>query len=114
MSKSADNTIGLQEEPSSMYRKAMQIDDGVIFRFFALLSRRSTDDIATLQREHASGRDPREIKALFARELVERFHGAEAAERTARAFDRVYGKGAASAVPDDVPTIILTPTGAVV
>ena len=41
MSKSADNYIGLQEEPLAMFRKAMQIDDDVVFRFFELLSSRS-------------------------------------------------------------------------
>jgi tyrosyl-tRNA synthetase len=110
MSKSADNYIGLQEEPKSMYRKAMQIDDGVIFRFFDLLSSRSTEAIASLRRDQASGRNPREIKTIFARELVERFHGAEAAERTAGEFDRVY---AGDAIPEDVPTVQLSPTGAV-
>ena len=42
-----------------------------------------------------------EIKALFAREMVERFHGADAAERAAAEFARVYAK---DAVPDDVAT----------
>jgi tyrosyl-tRNA synthetase len=104
MSKSANNYIGLQEDPTSMYRKAMQIDDGVIFGFFELLSRRSADEIAALKGEQAKGRNPMEIKALFAREIVERFHGAPAAEQTARAFEQVYAK---DALPDDVPTVQL-------
>jgi tyrosyl-tRNA synthetase len=93
-----------------MYRKAMQIDDGVIFRFFDLLSSRTTEAISALRQDHAAGRNPMEIKALFARELVERFHGAEAAERTERQFERVYGK---DAVPDEVPTVRLAPAGGV-
>jgi tyrosyl-tRNA synthetase len=110
MSKSADNYIGLQEEPLEMYRKTMQIDDEVIFRFFALLSRRSTSEIEALKRDRDAGRNPMEIKALFARELVERFHGDEAAERTAGEFERVYGK---DAVPDAVPEVTLSPSGGV-
>ncbi|MCL2451080.1 MAG: tyrosine--tRNA ligase, partial [Polyangiaceae bacterium] len=110
MSKSADNYIGLQEEPAAMYRKAMQIDDGVIFRFFDLLSGRPTDAIAALREEREAGRNPMEIKALFARELVERFHGGDAAERTAREFDRVYLSK--DAVPDEVPVIVLAPVAA--
>src|SRR5579859_7585496 len=77
MSKSADNYIGLQEDPAQMYRKAMQIDDDVVFRFFRLLSGRSTAEIEALERDRRAGRNPREIKGLFAREIVERFHGAE-------------------------------------
>ena len=34
-----------------------------------------------------------EIKALFAREIVERFHDAAAAERAASEFERVYAQG---------------------
>jgi tyrosyl-tRNA synthetase len=108
MSKSADNWIGIQEDPSTMYRKAMQIDDEVVFRFFELLSRRTNDQIAALRREKAGGRNPREIKALFAHELVERFHGAQVAERTAREFERVYAEGA---VPDKILEVEVIPAG---
>jgi tyrosyl-tRNA synthetase len=41
-----------------------------------------------------------EIKALFAREMVERFHSRNAAEQAAAEFAKVYS---ADAVPDDVP-----------
>src|SRR5262245_23823999 len=76
MSKSAYNYIGLTEPPVDMYRKAMQIDDQVIWRFFELLSARSSSDIAALR----SGNDPLAAKASFASEIVERFHG----DRSAR------------------------------
>jgi tyrosyl-tRNA synthetase len=110
MSKSADNYIGLQEDPADMYRKAMQIDDAVIFRFFRLLSQRSILEIEALERDAAAGRNPREVKALFAREIVARFHDADAAERTAVAFERAYAK---DAVPDDVPRVEVAPAGGV-
>ncbi len=107
MSKSADNYIGVQEPPESMYRKAMQVGDDVVFRFFELLSRRSNEELAALKEDRASGRNPREIKALLARELVERFHGAAAAEHAALEFERVYSN---DAVPEDVPVFEVTPT----
>jgi tyrosyl-tRNA synthetase len=110
MSKSADNYIGIKEDPAAMYRKSMQIDDDVIFKFFDLLSQRTNDEIEALRRDKAAGRNPMEIKALFAREIVERFHGAHAAERAAHDFDRVY---AGDAVPDHVPRVDLVPSGGV-
>ena len=110
MSKSADNYIGIQESPESMFRKAMQIGDDVVFRFFELLSRRSNEEIAALKAEKASGRNPMEIKALFAREIVERFHDAAAAEHAASEFVRVYSK---DAVPEDVPEVEVVATGPV-
>ena len=108
MSKSADNYIGLTEPPLVMFRKVMQIDDDVIFRYFELLSARSAAEIASLKQEKAAGRAPREIKAIFARELIARFHD-EAAATTAEAeFKQVYG---ADAVPDDVEEVTLTTDG---
>ena len=100
MSKSAGNYIGLLEEPAAQHRKVMQIDDDVIFRYFELLSSRTNEELAALKKERAEGRSPMEIKALFASELITRFHGAEAATHAAAEFSRVYGK---DAVPDDVP-----------
>lgn len=99
MSKSADNYIGLKEEPLSMYRKVMQIDDDVIFRYFDLLSRRSNEEIAALRAERKAGKDPRAIKALFAAELIERFHGADAARGAAEQFAKIYS---ADALPDQI------------
>jgi len=111
MSKSADNYIGLQEEPLAMFRKAMQIDDAVVFRFFDLLSRRSAAEVEALRADAQSGkRNPMEIKALFAREIVERFHGADAAAHAVGEFERVYGK---NAVPDEMPEVELRPAGGV-
>lgn len=107
MSKSADNYIGLQEEPLTMFRKVMRIDDDVIFRFFDLLSRQTPDQVTALRRDKAGGRNPMEIKALFAREIVARFHDPSAAERAEREFTGVYGR---DGVPDDVPEIGLTPS----
>jgi tyrosyl-tRNA synthetase len=115
MSKSADNYIGIQEAPDAMFRKAMQIDDGVIFRFFELLSRSTNDEIAALKREMAAGgggggRNPMEIKAIFAREIVERFHGAEQSANAAREFGRVYAK---DAVPAHVADVVVQARGGV-
>jgi tyrosyl-tRNA synthetase len=109
MSKSADNYIALNEAPIDMFRKVMQVDDDVIFRYFELLSARSNDAIATLKRERAEGRDPREIKALFAKEIIVRFHGEADAAAAEEEFRRVYG---GNAVPDDVEEITLRLEGA--
>jgi tyrosyl-tRNA synthetase len=110
MSKSADNYIGIQEPPKVMFRKAMQIGDDVVFRFFDLLSSLGNAEIARLRAEQTAGRNPMEIKAIFAREIVARFHGLEAADRAAAEFERVY---ADDAVPDDVPRVEVDARGGV-
>jgi tyrosyl-tRNA synthetase len=79
----------------------MQVDDEVIFRYFELLSRKTEGEVLALKTAQAEGGDPRATKALFARELVERLHDAEAATKAETDFGRVY---AADAIPDDVPS----------
>jgi tyrosyl-tRNA synthetase len=100
MSKSAGNGIGITEPPLDMYVKCMQIDDAVIWRFYELLSSRTSEQIAELRRQG----NPLEAKARFGFELVERFHGREAAEQAARAFQSTY---LADQAPDDVPEAAL-------
>ena len=72
MSKSADNYVGLDEPPFAMFRKVMQIDDDVIFRYFELLSSRSNEEIAALQ----GARRPRARPARDQGALRERAHHA--------------------------------------
>jgi tyrosyl-tRNA synthetase len=109
MSKSADNYIGLTEPPLVMFRKVMQIDDDVIFRYFELLSSRSNAEIAELKQAKAAGRHPKEIKALFARELITRFHDEAAAKQAEAEFEKIYS---ADAIPADLPTVTVATDGA--
>lgn len=99
MAKSSDNYIGLSEEPLAMFRKSMQIDDDVIFRYFDLLSAKSNAEIAQLREDRKNGRDPRELKAMFAKEIITRFHSAADAEAAEVAFKNIYS---ADAVPENV------------
>ncbi|MEZ4220293.1 MAG: tyrosine--tRNA ligase [Polyangiaceae bacterium] len=97
MSKSAGNAIGVLEPPTEMFRKIMQIDDAVIWRFYELLSARSSAEVATLK---ATG-NPVEAKSAFAEEIVGRFQGDAAAASAKSAFFATYmGHG----VPDEVPS----------
>jgi tyrosyl-tRNA synthetase len=108
MSKSAENYVGVLEPAADQFRKLMQVDDDVVFRYLELLSAKSTGEIEALKVERAAGADPRAIKAEFAREIVTRFHGREAAETAERDFQSVY---AADAVPADVPRHTLATDG---
>jgi len=79
MSKSLNNYVGVNDAPGLMYTKLLSLPDGMIWRYFELLSFRSMDEIDALRLEVQSGRNPQEVKDLFAREIIERFHGADAA-----------------------------------
>jgi tyrosyl-tRNA synthetase len=107
MSKSAGNYIGLLDAPLDMFRKVMQVDDQVIFRYFELLSSKTATEVAALKEKQDGGGDPRETKAAFAHELIERLHDRDAAVKAAAEFRRIY---AGDAVPDDVPSIVVATT----
>jgi len=109
MSKSLGNYIGIAEDPDSMFGKLMSISDELMWRYFELLSFRPLSEIASLREQAQSGRNPRDIKFELARELVGRFHDAEAAERAQRGFiTRVSEK----AVPQDLPLKVVSVQGA--
>jgi tyrosyl-tRNA synthetase len=104
MSKSADNYIGVMEQPLSQYRKCMQIDDTVVWRFYELLSRRTQAEIAELQKTST----PLEAKALFAFEIVERFHGKSFAEEAEQSFRAAY---LSDGLPADIPETAIAAEG---
>jgi len=105
MSKSLGNYIGITEDPDSMFGKLMSISDELMWRYFELLSFRPLGELATLERQAADGRNPRDIKFELAREIVARFHDGAAAERAQRNFTaRVSEK----AVPEDLPLKTVT------
>lgn len=102
MSKSADNYVGVAEPPFEQFRKLMLVNDGVIWRYFDLLSAKPADEIAALRAKcEAPGAAPREGQRVFAREVVTRFHGADAAVEAESRYEAQRGSGA---FPADAPS----------
>lgn len=80
MSKSLHNYVGINEPANVQFQKLMPIADGVLWRYMELLSSRPIAEIRQLRTEVEAGRvHPNEAKAAFAREIVTRYHGEEAA-----------------------------------
>ncbi len=104
MSKSKNNYIGLTEPPFEMFGKVMSISDALMWRWFDLVSARSNAEIAQLKGDASAGRNPRDIKILLGKELVARFHSAQAAERAEQEFMARF-KG--NAAPEDMPAFTL-------
>jgi tyrosyl-tRNA synthetase len=92
-----------------MFSKVMSISDQQMWRWYDLLSRRSNEEIAALKRQAAEGRNPRDIKVLLAKEMVERFHSARAAEQAEFEFMSRFRFGA---IPDDMPEVAVESSGA--
>ena len=90
MSKSLGNYIGITEPPAEMFGKLMRISDELMWRYIDLLSFAPREKIASWKKEVASGRNPREIKVEFAKEIVARFHSAAAAKKAEADFDAMF------------------------
>ena len=104
MSKSLGNYIGVSEPPQEIFGKVMSVSDTLMWRYFELLSFRSTAEIAALRAETESGRNPRDAKVMLAQELVARFHGPRAADSALADFESRFRQGG---VPDDLAEVQL-------
>ncbi len=102
MSKSKHNYIGITEDPNEMFGKVMSISDDLMWNWYDLLSMKSNEDIAQLKKECAEGKNPRDAKVLLAKEIITRFHNAEAADAAEQEFINRFKKGA---VPADIPSV---------
>ena len=102
MSKSLGNYIGITEPPQEMFGKLMSISDELMWRYIDLLSFHSTETIRTWKRAVEGGRNPRDMKVEFAKEIVERFHDAAAARRAQEDFESRFRHGA---LPAEMPHI---------
>lgn len=105
MSKSLGNYIGINEPPNEMFGKLMSISDELMWRYFDLLSFRPQSEIEQLKTAVREGRNPRDVKVELAKEIVARFHSAEAAEQAHQQFDAQFRRGA---LPEDMPEVCLT------
>ena len=104
MSKSLDNYVGIDEAPNEMFGKIMSISDELMWRWFDLLSFKTTDEIKELKADQTNGRNPRDIKIELAKELISRFHDEESADLAETNFINQFQK---KNIPDDLEEVSL-------
>ena len=109
MSKSLGNYIGITEAPGVMYQKLLSIPDSLMWRYFELLSFKSLDEIEQLKQSVEQGTNPRDIKIIFAKEIIERFHDKDAAEHAHKGAGNIISEGE---VPEGTPEIEVSLEGA--
>ncbi len=100
MSKSMGNYIGLDESAEEIFGKLMSTSDELMWRYIELLSFESLDTINLWKQEVEQGRNPRDIKVIFAKEVVARFHSERDAEAALTNFEARFKHGA---LPEDMP-----------
>jgi tyrosyl-tRNA synthetase len=104
MSKSLGNYIGIAEPAREMFGKLMSISDDLMWRYIELLSFQSAATVERWKAEVRDGRNPREIKVAFAKEIVARFQGRPAADAAQEEFEQRFRHGV---LPEDMPEVTL-------
>ncbi|OIP11393.1 MAG: tyrosine--tRNA ligase [Betaproteobacteria bacterium CG2_30_59_46] len=105
MSKSLGNYIGIHEPPNEMFGKLLSVSDDLMWRYIELLSFQPLAQVAKWKMETEEGRNPRDIKVMFAQEIVTRFHSRAAAEAALADFEARFRQGA---MPSVMPEVTLT------
>jgi tyrosyl-tRNA synthetase len=100
MSKSLGNYVGITESPTEQFGKLMSVSDDLMWRYIELLSFEQLSVIRQWKKEVDEGRNPRDIKVMFAQEIITRFHDRAAAEAALSDFEARFRQGA---IPDDLP-----------
>lgn len=101
MSKSYGNYVGINESPDIMFGKLMSISDELMLKYYELLSDISIDELRQLKEEIGKGTThPMDAKMKFAREIVERFQGKEAAVKAEADWKKAHRE---KGIPDERP-----------
>ena len=100
MSKSSGNYIGIAETPSEIFGKLMSISDDLMWRYIDLLSLEPLEVTRQWKRGVEEGRNPRDIKVIFAKEVVARFHSKADAEAALEDFEARFSRGS---IPEEMP-----------
>ena len=96
MSKSLDNYIGIDEEPTIMFEKSMRIPDNCLDDYFRL-----TTDIDTNTYKEWINKDIVEAHRIFAREIIRMYHGEEFISQA----EEKYNAKASKILTDEIDTI---------
>ncbi len=106
MSKSLGNYIGVAEEPYEMYGKVMSIPDGVIFKYFRLLTSLDREELDFREKECQEGRlHPGQAKEELAERIVSLYHSKSSAEAAKDRFEAIFKR---KEIPSDIPSYSLT------
>jgi tyrosyl-tRNA synthetase len=106
MSKSYGNYVGIDEPPETMFGKLMSISDELMIKYYELLSDITLEDLNTLKEGIRLGTvHPKEAKISLAKEIITRFHSAQAASAAHENFEKMFRD---KEVPDDIDTVVVS------
>ena len=105
MSKSLGNYIGITEAPQEIFGKTMSIPDELIGRYFELVSTKTPDELAAIEKKlDDAGSNPSHLKRELALDIITQYYDGAAAESAQAHFDTVHVK---HRVPDKIEELRL-------
>tara|TARA_Y100000766_G_scaffold92842_1_gene79206 strand:+ start:718 stop:1914 length:1197 start_codon:yes stop_codon:yes gene_type:complete len=99
MSKTEENYIGITEKADDIFGKTMSIPDGIMMKWFDLLSLRPLEELKKVDDDIKGGANPRDAKIDLAMELTTRFTSKKEAEK---AKDNFFKKFSSNELPSDI------------
>jgi len=94
MSKSLGNYVGVMESASEMFGKLMSISDELMWKYYALLTDLSEEDVLARRGAVSAGTlHPKAAKVELATRIVSDFHSPADAAAAAAAFEQRFAKG---------------------
>ena len=109
MSKSLGNYIGINESPGEIFGKIMSISDDLMMRYYELLSTVPNQEFSRMKADMESGKlNPKNAKQRLAMEMVDRYHGEQAAAQARDQFEEVFSR---KGLPEDIETVVLDSGG---
>jgi len=94
MSKTYNNCVYLEDEPTDMFGKVMSVKDELMATYFECCT-----DVPMAEVKKILAGKPRDAKARLAREIVTLYHGAAAAASAEESFNHIFKE---KGVPDDM------------
>ena len=105
MSKSLGNFIAIQDSPENMFGKIMSLPDGIMWRYYELLSALPMETVTSMRAQVESNQfHPMAAKKQLALELTARFHSQDLAQLARQQFESVVVN---KEIPDDISEQIL-------
>ncbi len=108
MSKSLDNYIGIDESPKDIFGKIMSVSDELMWKYFALVSRYTLEQISQLKQDVTNGLNPRDVKYLLGLDIVAKFYSTEEALQAKEDFINQFRS---KLLPDDIMEVKLELSG---
>lgn len=104
MSTSQGNIVAMQDDPAEQYGKIMSVRDELILPYFEYLTRVPVKNISGYKRQLLSGTNPRDLKMILARTIVEIYHSQAEAKKAELSFVNQFQKGE---IPKDIPEVAI-------